>query len=108
MIVSFNITEKGGFGMMPKEDWRRSGQEAYLMGVQLHFVRFAPLSENRDHEHCEFCWAKFYLHPDRPECLREGYCTAEENRLGARWICPECFRDFQEEFGWTAGGDENL
>lgn len=94
--------------MMPKDDWRRRDQEDYLMGVKLYLIPFKPLSEQWDHEHCEFCWAKFYLHPDYPECLREGYCTAPANERGARWICPECFRDFREEFGWTAEGEKSL
>lgn len=94
--------------MMPKDDWRRRDQEDYLMGVKLYLTPFTPLSEHWDHEHCEFCWAKFYLHPDHPECLREGYCTAPVNERGARWICPECFRDFREEFGWTMDGEKNL
>jgi transposase-like protein len=28
--------------------------------------------------------------------LTEGYVTED----GSRWICPECFRDLQEEMGW--------
>lgn len=78
--------------MMPKDDWRRRRQEDYLTGVRLYHVPFTPLSEQWDHGHCEFCFEKFFLHPDHPECIREGYCTAPRNGPGAYWICPDCFR----------------
>ena len=94
--------------MMPTDDWRRMGQEDYLMGVKLYHVPFTPLSEHRDHEHCEFCFGKFCLHPDHPEFLRKGYCTANGNCPGAHWVCPQCFRDFREEFGWTVEPEESL
>ena len=94
--------------MMPKDDWRRMGQEDYLTGVRLYHIPFAPLSEQWDHEHCVFCWDKFFLHPDYPEFLREGYCTEKVNSRDAHWICPQCFRDFREEFGWTVEEEENL
>ena len=58
--------------MMPKDDWRRRRQEDYLTGVRLYHVPFTPLSEQWDHGHCEFCFEKFFLHPDHPECIREG------------------------------------
>lgn len=94
--------------MMPENDWRRRGQEDYLTRVTLYFIPFAPYSAAWDHEHCEFCFEKFFLHPDHPECLRAGYCTAPANGPGAYWICPDCFRDFREEFGWTVDGEESL
>ena len=28
--------------MMPKDDWRRMGQENYLMGVRLYHIPFTP------------------------------------------------------------------
>ena len=65
--------------MMPKDDWRRMGQEDYLMGARLYRMPFIPQSEQWDHEHCVFCFDKFYLHPDHPEFLREGYCTEPVN-----------------------------
>ncbi len=94
--------------MMPKDDWRRMGQEGYLMGARLYRVPFIPQSEQRDHEHCVFCFDKFYLHSGHPEFLREGYCTEPINSRTARWICPQCFRDFREEFGWTVDGEEKF
>lgn len=99
---------KGAFTVMPKDDWRRRRQEDYLTGVRLYHVPFTPLSGQWDHGHCEFCFEKFFLHPDHPECLHEGYCTAPANRPGVCWICPDCFRDFREEFGWMVDGEESL
>lgn len=84
--------------MIEPDDWRLRGQEAYLKNVLLYFIPYSPLSERWDHEHCEFCWDKFYLHE---ECLRAGYCTQPQNNSRARWICPECYEDFRELFGWT-------
>lgn len=77
--------------MVDKNDWRRTDQEEYLMGVTL--IRTSFSRDIRDHDHCEFCWATFSEHPDH---LYQGYCTEDKYR----WICPECFDDFKEEFGW--------
>ena len=89
--------------MIEKDDWRLTagpilGREEKLRSATLHWIPFKPLSEKWDHEHCAFCWAKFYLHP---ECLQEGWCTRPENGPDAEWVCPECAGDFQEMFGFT-------
>lgn len=95
--------------MVEKDDWRLNGQESYLKDIlkdiPLYFIPFRPLSEQWDHEHCVFCWAKFYLHP---ECLQEGYCTRPQNSRDADWICPECYEDFKEMFGWKLEGEKTL
>ncbi len=49
-----------------------------------------------DHDHCDFCAAKF-MAIDRLDVLREGYCTEDEER----WICDRCFEDFRRQFEWT-------
>lgn len=79
--------------MIEKDDWRLQGQEKYLTEVKLIRTPFAPLSKTWDHEHCEFCWAKFSNHEDD---LHNGYVT-EDKRT---WICPECYEDFKEMFRW--------
>ena len=56
--------------------------------------RYRPYSETWDHDHCEFCRAKFMLAEGE---LQEGYCTTDEYR----WICEPCFEDFRGEFRWT-------
>lgn len=83
--------------MISDDDWRLTGQEAYLTNAILYFQRWATLDPTWDHDHCEFCFAEF---SDRyPNCLTEGYTTSNLYR----WICAECFADFKEQFGWTLG-----
>ena len=79
---------------IPDDDWRRRGQENYLKGIQLELKDYFEYSPGWDHDHCEFCWAKFSLIND--DDLKKGYMS--EN--GYRWICIECFDDFKEEFSW--------
>ena len=91
--------------MIEKDDWRLavgpiSGQEEKFKNIPLYRIPFRPLSAQWDHEHCAFCWAKFYLQEDH---LREGYCTRPQNAADADWICPACYEDFKEMFGWTTG-----
>jgi len=78
-------------------DWRLTGQESYLKDVALikRAYRRYPKSPDWDHDHCEFCFAKFMVE-DYPDVLHEGYSTEDEYY----WICEECFQDFREYFGW--------
>ena len=89
--------------MTEEKDWRLElgpmvSNGDSIKNIPLYFIPFRPLSDKWDHEHCIFCWAKFYMHP---ECLQEGYCTSPENTRDAHWICPECYADFKDRFGWT-------
>ena len=77
-------------------DWRLQGQEKYLTGMTLSRRRWRQSRANWDHDHCEFCWAKF-MDIDDPEILREGWTDADEYR----WICDTCFADFQDRFAWN-------
>jgi hypothetical protein len=81
--------------MTDRDDWRRRGQESYLQGVTLVFRRYRRYRENPawDHDHCDFCWAKF-ADDDYPDHLHEGYAATDENY----WICPDCCRDFRDRF----------
>jgi hypothetical protein len=55
-----------------------------------------PMDETDwDHDHCEFCFAKF-ASIDGPDILHEGWTTVDEYR----WICDTCFQDFRDRFGW--------
>jgi len=74
-----------------KNDWRLRNQDEYLMNVHLVFEKFD--SSLRDHDHCEFCWAKF---GDSEKDLHYGYCTPDKYH----WICEDCFRDFKDLFRW--------
>jgi hypothetical protein len=93
-------------------DWRLCGQERYLAGAAWVRRRYRARSERWEHDHCEFCWAKF-MDPDfspehrrfiqeHPEVLTEGYATTAEHAQGAEyyWVCEPCFSDFAERFCW--------
>ena len=89
--------------MIEKDDWRLTagpilGSEEKFKNIHLYYIPLQPFSEEWDHDHCAFCWAKFYPHK---EYLQEGYCTRPQNSCDAAWICPECYEDFKEMFGWT-------
>ena len=75
-------------------DWRLQGQERYLQGVALSKQTYKKYREGWEHDHCEFCGAKF---SEQPEDLHVGYATADRYR----WICENCFRDFRDMFQWT-------
>ncbi len=80
------------------DDWRLQGQDRYLTGVVLHWARWTRPRPTSDHDHCEFCWAKFMEEdfPDFPEILHFGYTTEDKYR----WICERCFEDFEDRFQW--------
>jgi len=74
-------------------DWRRQGQEKYLMGVKLIYHKYHMPRPEWDHDHCEFCGIKFTLNNND---LKKGYSTED----GYYWICDQCFNDFKSEFNW--------
>lgn len=88
---------------MDRNDWRLRGQEDYLKGATLTRRRYRRHSTNpsSDHDHCDFCWAKFMVE-DLPDVLHEGYSTEDEYY----WVCPACYQDFKGAFGWLVV-DEN-
>lgn len=83
--------------MTNQTDWRLQGQESYLTGRQLRFVPYVRRSQQWEHEHCEFCSAKF---SDNADDLHTGYVTKDQHY----WICPDCFRDFKDQFRWEVSG----
>jgi hypothetical protein len=85
------------------DDWRLNGQERYLSGVTLVRRTYRRYSKNAewDHDHCEFCFAKFMIE-DVPDVLHVGYSTEDEYR----WICDSCFAEFKDRFRWTVTRDE--
>ncbi len=86
--------------MEKNQDWRLTGQDRYLKGKTFLRKKYVPPGPDWDHDHCEFCWAKFLVKKE-PDTFQEGYVT-EDNQ---HWICPECFADFQDEFQWTVKDD---
>ena len=81
--------------MPDKDDWRRQGQENYLKGITLSFRKYGPQKEGWNHDHCEFCGAKFMDTSDA-NSFSEGYTTSNNYR----WICRQCFDDFKAEYEW--------
>jgi len=77
------------------DDWRRRGQERYLLGASFKRMAWSTKDPQWDHDHCEFRTRKFAL-AEIPDSLQEGYATPTLQH----WVCPECFEDFREEFGW--------
>ena len=84
--------------MVEGDDWRLTDQERYLQGAAFRWRQYACPRPGWDHDHCEFCWAKF-AEADGPEVLREGYTTAE-----GLWVCVACFADFRGRFEWHVEG----
>lgn len=75
-------------------DWRLFREQGkYLFAASL--LKRAYNSDNpfNDHDHCEFCMAKFGKENGD---LTQGYCTENRNI----WICPMCYDDFKEQFQW--------
>lgn len=68
-----------------------------MRGVSFEWRCYEAPSPTWDHDHCEFCGAKF-MELDHPEILREGWATPDPTAPGCfRWVCNDCFRDFREE-----------
>jgi hypothetical protein len=78
------------------DDWRFKGQGRFLTGIALHRAHYRASRPDWDHDHCEFCHAKF-MDVDASDISREGFTTDDESR----WICDDCFRDFRERFQWS-------
>jgi hypothetical protein len=76
-------------------DWRLQGQEHHLQGVTLVHSQGRETRPGWDHDHGEFCGAKFASEAI-PDALHEGWTTLDRYR----WICSTCFTDFFERFGW--------
>lgn len=55
-------------------DWRITNQMNYLFRARLIKTTFSE-SSHSDHEHCEFCFAKF---GNAEGLLQSGYCTLDK------------------------------
>ena len=75
-------------------DWRLfREQDKYLHGVTLIKQSYKSSNPCNDHDHCEFCMAKFGKGSNE---LNQGYST-KDNSI---WICSRCYDDFKELFEW--------
>lgn len=82
--------------MTSPNDWRRQGQERYLLNAHLRWQKYKKYSDTWDHDHCEFCGSKF-MESIGPDILNEGYVTDDCKH----WICTICFKEFNNEFSWN-------
>ena len=75
-------------------------------GIKLQYKRYRSPTDEWDHDHCHFCWAKFY-EAAGPEFLHYGYATCEDYYWGLEyeWICDECFSKYRGLFAWRVIGD---
>ena len=115
--------------MTADDDWRLTWEDDWMYGAELQRRRFTPPTPDWDHEHCVLCQTKFMEEP-HPDTIPEGYVhgydrsqpleSLDERRAPAppeaprgfdvaisaptteQWVCPTCFSDFRERFGWTA------
>lgn len=78
-----------------ESDWRLfREQDKYLQGVTLIKQLYKSNNPLNDHDHCEFCMAKFGKEDGE---LKQGYSTEDRNI----WICPQCYDDFKKQFEWN-------
>jgi hypothetical protein len=77
--------------VIDQHDWRLAGGLEHLRGVTLFWRKWSQQKANWDHDHCEFCWAKF-SDDSHGKHLKEGYTTEDKYY----WICPTCYEDFKE------------
>ena len=78
------------------QDCLTSRRFEYMRGVKLFWRPYQTKSEKWDHDHCEFCWAKFT--EDLEDTLHEGYTTDDDYY----WVCRDCFALFKDEYKWRA------
>lgn len=83
-----------------ESEWRLQSQESFLKGMKLIKKEYKKYSDTWDHDHCAFCFDKFF---EAPGYLHEGYATEDEYY----WICETCFHDFKERFEWVIVEDSD-
>ena len=79
-----------------KKPWNIEEYEEkdYLHNRRLKRKQFVrPPDSRNDHEHCELCWNKISIYEGD---LHFGYYEEESKS----WICPTCYNDFKDLFGW--------
>ncbi len=74
------------------------GQDAYLSGRSMRFARWFSHRPGWDHDHCDFCAAEISGDTTGHAEIAEAWVTADD---GYTWVCPDCFTDFRERFGWV-------
>jgi hypothetical protein len=88
-------TLDGTGSMREPNDWRLRNQLSYFKRAELSWRDYRAFRPGWEHDHCEFCSAKFSEGNDS-EALHAGFTTCDEYR----WVCPQCFADFKDLFEW--------
>ncbi len=81
--------------MIDPDDPRLATSNDFLAKYTWRWKTWIQTRNNWDHDHCEFCGAKFMAR-DLPNILREGYTTDDDYY----WICKKCFEDFDQTYHW--------
>lgn len=112
-------------GKSPQEDWRYINGDC-LKDCIFKYRDYRPTEPDNDHDHCAFCWAKFYPEKLDADTQTAGYVTFFEEDYDPRkheiqrgadgsvivpkalktngkvrvfyWVCKECFKDFKDVF----------
>lgn len=87
------------------EQEREWNDAEWLRGAEWHLVAFRKPRLNWDHEHCKFCFQKIAeVSLGDPKAIQVAYRWSEhphENANREEWLCPNCFREYQKEYGWS-------
>jgi hypothetical protein len=83
--------------MIEKDDWRLNfGKEPeFYKKYKWVLKKWSQTRDNSDHDHCEFCNAKF-MDTEGPNILPQGWTDENETY----WICEGCFEDFRKMYQW--------
>lgn len=68
--------------------------QGFLSGKRMTYRIFIS-TPDQDHEHCNFCGAKF---SPRERDLWFGYAPSD----ASSWVCPECFALYRESYGFSS------
>jgi len=84
--------------MIQKDDWRlKIPNDTIKKEKNWVFKTYVPKSKTWEHEHCEFCGDKISQYANT---IHAAYTSTSDYREDYWWICPTCFSDFKEMFGW--------
>ena len=84
--------------MVETNDWRLTkSHENIKKEKEWKFKIYTPRRETWEHEHCVLCGDKISQYENT---IHEGYTSTSKGRKDYWWLCPECFNDFKEMFGW--------
>jgi hypothetical protein len=85
-----------------EKNWRLESV-AHLASQPLRRKKWTRWSREWDHNHCEYCGAKF-AEFEGEDILKEGFASTEAHPRGENyhWVCINCFADLKDLIGWYA------